>query len=117
MTADLEPGDERLAVRAKQVLDRSVVELDATTTLRLQRARLAALEAKPAHRWWMVWASGLAMAAVGALTISLWTKQPIREKQEPQFFEDLDLVLSVENVELAEDLEFYHWLAEDDATG
>lgn len=117
MTADLEPGDERLAIRAKQVLDRSAVDLDATTTMRLQRARLAALEAKPAHRWWMIWASGLTMAALGALAITLWTKQPIQENQQPQFFEDLDLVLSVENVELAEDLEFYHWLADVDATG
>ncbi len=117
MTADLEPGDERLAVRAKQMLDRSVAEFDATTTLRLQRARLAALKAKPARRWRMAWASGLAMAAVGALTIALWMKQPIQENQQPQYFEDLDLVLSVENVELAEDLEFYHWLADVDATG
>ncbi len=117
MTAELEPGDERIAVRAKQVLDRSVADLDVTTTLRLQRARLAALEAKPVYRRWMVWASGLAMVAVGSLTIMLWTTQPIKENQQPQFFEDLDLVLSAENAELAEDLEFYHWLADVDATG
>lgn len=117
MTVDLDPGDERLAARAKQVLDRSVADLDATTALRLQRARVAALAANPAHRWWMIWASGLAMAVVGALAITLWTKQPMQENQQPQFFEDLDLVLSAENVELAEDLEFYHWLADVDATG
>jgi hypothetical protein len=31
--------------------------------------------------------------------------------------EDFELVTSVEDVELAEDLDFYHWLADDDAAG
>lgn len=117
MSAGLQPGDEHVTARAKRLLDQSVADLDPATALRLQRARLAVLDAKPARRSWMVLAGGLAMAAVVALTVTLWTKQPVPEHHAAPLVEDIDLVLSAENVELADDLEFYHWLADADTTG
>ena len=119
MSADFQPDDEQVAARAKRLLDVSAADLDPATVRRLQRARLAALEAKPARYSWMVLAGGLATAVVVAFTLTLWTKQPqsLPEHHAAQVVEDMDLVLSAENVELADDLEFYHWLADVDTTG
>ena len=117
MSRDSQANDDHLMARAKQLLDQSVADLDPATVYRLQRARLAALEAKPAPGSWMIWAGGLAMVAVAVLTVTLWTKQPPPEHHVSPLVEDIDLVLSAENVELADDLEFYHWLADVDTTG
>ena len=116
MSTEQQPGDDQMIARAKRLLDQSVADLDPSTTRRLQRARVAALEAKPIRRWWMVWASGLAMAGVGVLAVTLSMKPSLPENHRAPLFEDIDLVLSAENVELAEDLEFYHWLADADTT-
>ena len=117
MSTDFQPSDEQVTAHAKQLLDQSMAELDPATVHRLQRARLAALEAKPARGSWMVWAGGLAMIAVAALTVTLRTTQPLPEHHVSPLVEDIDLVLSAENVELADDLEFFHWLADVDTTG
>jgi ferric-dicitrate binding protein FerR (iron transport regulator) len=117
MSAELQPNDEQVEARAKRLLDMSAADLDPATVHRLQRARLTALEAKPARRLWMVLAGGLATAVAVVLTLTLWTKQPLPEHHAAQVVEDMDLVLSAENVELADDLEFYHWLADVDTTG
>jgi hypothetical protein len=117
MSTDFQPSDEHVTARAKELLDKSVADLDPAMVHRLQRARLAALEAEPVRGSWMIWAGGLAMVAVGALTVTLWTKQPLPEHHVSPLVEDVDLVLSAENVELADDLEFYHWLADADTTG
>lgn len=117
MSIDLQPGDEQMIARAKRLLDETVAELDPSTASRLQRVRAEALGTRPAPRWRLVWASGLAVVGIAALAVLLWTKQPVQENQHSPLFEDIDLVLSAENVELAEDLEFYHWLADADTTG
>lgn len=109
--------EQEFIARAKQVLDRSLDEVDHATALRLQRTRLAAVEACAARRPWLVWASGLVVASVAALALTLWLKPPAPERHAAMPLEDFELVTSVENVELAEDLDFYHWLADDDTTG
>jgi hypothetical protein len=100
MSSEFQQEDERFIARAKQLLDQSVAGIDHPTVLRLQRARHAACAAGPARGWWI-----------------LWTKQPALENHHAPVLEDMDLVMSAENIELAEDLEFYHWLADDDAKG
>lgn len=117
MNTQLNKDDERFVARAKQLLDHSLEELDATITRRLQRARLQALEASPIRSRWVVWVGGLAMAAVGALSLSMWLMQPVHERPYAPALDDFELVTSAENVDLAEDLEFYHWLAYADTTG
>lgn len=110
---DLDPQDQRFVQQAKRSLDQSVSELDHATALRVQRARLQALDAAPRRKPWQVWAGGLAVASMAALTMVLWFKQPVDENhRHGPLLDDLELVTSVENVELAEDLEFYDWLAD-----
>lgn len=117
MNQDLHQDDREFASRVKRVLDRAVSEMDQPTTLRLQRGRLAALESKPRRPVWIAWISGLAVASVMTLALYLWVPQPIPQQHVAVPLDDFDLVTSVENVELAEDLEFFHWLADDDTTG
>lgn len=118
MNPDQDTSDEaRLGARAKQVLDRSVEELDRATMLRLQRARVAALSAGTAPRWRWAWGSGLAMATVAALAVILWFRQPAQDQHHAPLLEVMELVMSAENVELAQDLEFFDWLADADQTG
>jgi hypothetical protein len=117
MTAEFQPNDEQLTAYAKRLLDGSTGDLDPATVHRLQRARLMALEAKPARHWRVALAGGFGMAAVVAFIVILWTNQPVQEHHVAPLVEDIDLVLSAENVELADDLDFYHWLADVDTTG
>lgn len=117
MNQDLHQDDREFVSRVKQVLDRAVSEVDQPTTLRLQRGRLAALESRPRRPSWMTWVSGFAVASVASLVLYLWMPQPAPQQHAVVPLEDFELVTSVENVELAEDLEFFHWLADDDTTG
>lgn len=117
MSREFQPDEERFIARAKQVLDHTVEGVDHPTVLRLQHARVAACEGRPARPWRLLWAGGLATVSVAALALVLWVKQPALETHHAPVLEDMDLVLSAENVELAEDFEFYHWLADDDVTG
>lgn len=117
MSQDLHQDDQAFVSRAKRVLDRAVEELHQPAIVRLQRGRLAALERRSRRSFWIAWASGLAVASVAALVVYLWMPQPASQQHAAVSLDDVELVTSVENVELAEDLEFFHWLADDDTTG
>lgn len=117
MSQELHHDDREFAIHAKRVLDCTVHEMDQAVALRLQRGRLAALERKPRRSVRMMWASGLAAASLAALAVYLWAPPPISQQNAAVPLDDFELVTSVENVELAEDLEFFHWLADDDTTG
>ena len=108
--------DEAFVRRAKAVLDRTAADLDQAATLRLQRARLAAVSRRASWRPRLAWVSGLAVVAVVA--VWLWGHQPPTQHPHAALpWEDVELVSSLENVELADDLDFYHWLAGDDTQG
>jgi hypothetical protein len=117
MNPELNKDDDRFVAHAKRLLDDSVKDLDSTTTRRLQHVRLQALDARPIRRWWAVWAGGLALAAVGALSLSMWLTQLVHERPHAPALDDFELITSAENIDLAEDLEFYHWLADADTMG
>jgi ferric-dicitrate binding protein FerR (iron transport regulator) len=111
------PDEQAFIARAKDVLDRAADELDAATARKLQRARAAALERRSRWSRRAAWVAGLAAASVAALALWLWTGQPGPERQAAVPLEDFELVTSVENIELVEDLDFYHWLADGDTAG
>lgn len=117
MSQDLQSDEREWISRAKVALDRTVSDLDQPTVLRLQRGRLAALAASSGRPAWIPWATGFAVVSVAALTVFLWMRQPAPQPHAAVSLDDVELVTSVENVELAEDLEFFHWLAGDDTTG
>lgn len=117
MSQGLHHSDHKFVGQAKMVLDRAVGEVDYATALRLQEGRLAALDARAHRFYWRAWVSGLAVASLAALALLLWTQPAAPPQHAAVPLDDFELVTSVENVELAEDLEFFHWLADDDQAG
>ena len=117
MSQDLHPSDHECVGQAKVVLDRAVGKVDHATALRLQQGRLASLDARARRSSWRFWASGVAIASLAALVVLLWTQLAAPPQHATVSLDDFELVTSVENVELAEDLEFFHWLADDDQAG
>lgn len=121
MSTDL--GDEDLVRRARAALDRSVAELDPATLGRLRAARRDALDgvAPASRRRAFVWAPlGALAAAAVALVIALSPRPTEVAKAPPpppRLVEDLEVVVSNDDLELYADLEFYEWLEQQDQAG
>ena len=105
------PNDERWLERARALLDESAGNLDAATLSRLNRARQAALAArrKGPSRWtWSVMLAGAA-AAVFALALGLHHRgaapPPVGLDAA-----DIDVLTSDDDLDVAENLDFYAWL-------
>jgi hypothetical protein len=109
--------DETLAERAKAAFDQSVDGLDASTLSRLNRGRQAALaEAGHRGREWTRWmpATGVAAAVLLAvLTFQGPGDADVISAPAP----DLEILLSEENIEMLEELEFYNWLETQELEG
>ncbi len=102
--------DQELATRAKQTFDDSVDGLDAATLSRLNRSRQAALaELEAPNRAWLRWmpATGLAAAVLMAVVMM---SGPAETDVISAPSSDFEILLSEENIEMLEDLEFYSWL-------
>lgn len=112
----LEEKDQTFLAAAKEALDQSVRTLDARTLTRLRQARRRALEARPRQVPRLVWAGGFATISVALLAGALWLYRPV-SNDTFSGLEDLELLTSVENLEVYEDLEFYGWLAETGSAG
>ncbi|MFO0707127.1 MAG: hypothetical protein U0412_09760 [Nitrospira sp.] len=117
MNGDLPHEDREFVAHARRLLDRTAADVDQATALRLQRARLAAVTSSPRRTAWRPWAVGVVAASLAAVGVFLWLQQPAPQQHTAVLLDDFELVTSEENVELAEDLEFYHWLADDDQAG
>ena len=108
----MNPGDEKRAERARQLLDESVEHLDAATLSRLNQARQRALEAAAQHKRrghgsWAFPASGLAAAFLAAV---IWWPQSTMDPAPLPPVEDLEILVSADSLEMLEELEFFMWL-------
>lgn len=107
---------EGIEVRAKQAFDDSVSSLDAQTRSRLAQARAHALEQARRRPWWP--ARGLvpgAIAAAAALAVWMLWQDPMTQPAglEIAALQDLEILLSEEELEMLEELDFYTWLDEE----
>jgi hypothetical protein len=121
-----EARDAAFSARARELLLDSARHLDAKTRSRLTQARYAALEqlehsqGRPGFRLggWLAPAGGLAAVALAGL---VWfgatpTLDPVPQSAAVRpdaggaAVDDLALMADAENLELAEDIEFYSWL-------
>lgn len=104
--------------QAKELLDDSARDLDATTLSRLNRARQAALDLhRPrAARAWLL-PAGLASACMLLLAVAVW--QPHRHDDAAKAAAqataagkvgDADALSDEASLEFYQDLEFYAWL-------
>jgi len=106
-----------LEKRAKSVFDESVANLDAETCSKLAQARTRALEhGRRPLQWWPT--RGLvpgAVAAAAALAAWMLWQGPATAPDglELAALQDLEILLSDEELEMLEDLDFYTWLDEE----
>ena len=111
----LKNGDQAFADKAGKALEQANEQLDAATLSRLNRARqLALTELESTHtvngsRW--LPAGALAASVVVATVLWLGRDPGTTDtNQIAEQFEDLDILLSDEDFELYDDLEFFSWL-------
>jgi hypothetical protein len=108
-----ERDEQRIQELVRNVLERDADGLDADVTVRLAAARRRALGAvKPEMHWQPV--AGWAMAASALLAVSLWWQTSTVDGVNA---EDFEILVSGEQIELYEDLEFYDWLGSDNDAG
>ncbi|MDJ0916179.1 MAG: hypothetical protein QNJ05_00345 [Woeseiaceae bacterium] len=97
--------------RAKQLFDDSVDSLDAATLSRLNQARHAAVEKSP-RRWppLLRWAPAGGLATAAAVALLLMQSPALIETPGDASTVDMEILLSEDNLEMLEDLEFYDWI-------
>jgi hypothetical protein len=109
-----------LETSTRQVFEASVEGLDGATRSRLSRARAAAVEAAEGARHGARFGfrfGGLkfagAAAAVALAIVIAWQPSLVGTNDAQQSaFDDLDILLDEEELDLFEELEFYAWLEE-----
>lgn len=101
--------------RVKQALDESVDKLDSDTTQRLFEARQSALVELDRRSWWQA----PILKPIGALAAGLLVFMIVNpvyrlaenDNELPQPT-DIELMASVDNLEMVEELEMIQWLLE-----
>ncbi len=109
--------EERFAEQAKRLFDQSVGELDGATLSRLNKGRHAALaELDKGRNVWTQWAPAVGVAAAAVFAVLLWTGGPQVEDFDDTVTADIEILLTEDEFEMLEDLEFYSWIDLDEAT-
>ena len=107
-------NEDELNTNIKQRLDKSVEEIDANTLSSIRQIRAKAME-KTENRKYpkqnSMLIGGLATACVFVLAVILLLNPETPVQQIP--VDELEMISSIDNLELIEDLEFYEWLEED----
>lgn len=113
---------EGFEARTRALFSDSVERMDARTRSRLNQARQAAVEelrARRARPWRRTWIplSGATAAAIVGVWISMNAGGPTELDADPRSIplEDFELVAETASLELLEDVEFYAWIADQNA--
>lgn len=107
--------------RTRAAFDASVANLDGRTRSRLNQARqqAVAIAANPARQKWMralLPATGLAAAALLAVTLQFNPASNNSRSSQTLAFEDLEIVSDSDNLDLMQDLDFYAWMPQGDVS-
>ncbi|MEE8264054.1 MAG: hypothetical protein V3S73_05270 [Gammaproteobacteria bacterium] len=95
------------SVRAE--LDRSVAHLDAATNAQLNQARRRAFEERAQPLWQIgLLPAGVFATACVALIVFTLAAPPFSGRE--MILQDVELISSLDSLDLYEDLEFYEWL-------
>jgi hypothetical protein len=105
--------------RTREILEESTAKLDGRTLSRLTQARHAAQESRSPRARWLNFAPAGAAAAVAMLAVVLWSgngaSDPVVLAQGTQA-DDMELLADGEApdfTDVAEDLEFFEWAADE----
>jgi hypothetical protein len=112
-------SDDEKIRQARARLDRVADNLDSLTVARLRAARLRAVAAageagkSRMHLWWLPLSTAVAATLVAVTVALLWWRAP-----EPEMMatatDDIELLTARETPDFFnEQLEFYHWLGDD----
>ena len=105
--------DERFADQAKELFDDSVERLDAATLSQLNQRRQAALAAASSEGsrvHWGRWLPAAGVTAAAVVAVVMMQGTPTGVELPPDEVTDFELLLSEDNLEMIEELEFYDWL-------
>lgn len=108
----MQDDERRLIAQVRAALDDGVANLDAVTRSRLAQARAKA-QRPQRHRWyWWLPLGGAALASLfaGLLWLGQPTMLPGHGTDSPM---DVELLTASEDLELYQELDFYHWLEEE----
>jgi len=107
------PLPDDLAEKIIRQLERDSADIDPAISSRLRVNRIQALErsgepTSPGFRRWLT-VSGMVTAVILVIAVSLWIRTP---KSVPSAIhpEDIEVLISPEQIELYRDLDFYRWL-------
>ena len=103
-------NDSKTTNSIKQVLDTGTDALDSATLARLRQVRREAMQqtAERGVRWWMpVSALGATAAAV---LVATWLTTAVAPQPHVEGTEDIEILASVDNTDLYEQMDFYEWL-------
>ena len=105
------PSDDALSSAARRALDQQVNSLPASTLRALSEARQQAIGSlSPArHQPALLWGGGITCATALLVAIFL-SNGPATELSPTPDFADSDILSAVEELDLYQQLEFYHWL-------
>lgn len=111
--------DPDLARRLREDYERHRDDLDPWVATRLAAARRDALRiAGRRQHAWRRWSLPVGLAFALALSLAVWRPwQPVVPAANTQATaDDMEIMLSDDNLELYADLDFYAWLGDDDAS-
>ena len=104
--------DERFAHKAKELFDDSVERLDAATLSQLNQRRQAALaevSSKDSGVRWGRWLPAAGITAAAVVAVVMMQGQPGVDPSDDAVT-DFEILISEDNLEMIEELEFYAWL-------
>ncbi|HEU4602746.1 MAG TPA: hypothetical protein VFS24_12285 [Steroidobacteraceae bacterium] len=118
---DRDPSETPFEERTRAAFDATVANLDGRTRSRLNQARqqAVAIAANPARQKWMralVPATGLATAALVAVMLQFNAPGHNSRSSETLALEDLEIVSDSDNLDLMQDIDFYAWMPQGDAS-
>lgn len=120
-TPETDSAPEPIEERSRELFESSVERLDARTRSRLNQARqraLAEIKKGSTRRYWLgLPAGGLAAAALIAMVLIRGGGEtgPPHADNGNLLLDDFDIVADADSFDLIQDVEFYSWLAEQDA--
>ena len=112
--------DTEFVDKARQLFDNSVEQLDASTLSKLNQSRHLALEkARPRRHPVLRWAPAGGLAAAAVVAVVMMQGTVVVDTPPAANAADFEILLSEDNLDMLENLEFYSWLdqATDDELG
>ncbi|GAB4300374.1 MAG: DUF3619 family protein [Thiohalomonadaceae bacterium] len=109
----MQDDERRLIAQVRAALDDSVTNLDAVTRSRLAQARARAQRPQRQRWYWWLPLGGAVLASLFAAM--LWLERPaLLPGTAVDSATDFELLMANEDLELYQELDFYHWLAEEE---